>query len=642
MHTGASTRARAARLVVLFFGVAVALLGPSHAGAEIAADGPVPVGKSDPRFGKDDAPVTLVLFSDLQCPFCKRLWPTIGELAGQYGPGKLRVVFKHNPLPFHPDARPAAEAAAAVHAVHGAEAFRRFVDKAHELLVPRGQHTTDDALRESGLGDGRVRAELASGKAAAKVDADVELAKALGLRGTPASLVNGVLVSGAQAKEKFVEVIDRELAEAEALRRSGTPAARVWRERTKSNWAEEEKRRAQAPAASPSRPAEDPKAVWKVPVGRSPQRGPTSAPVTLVVFSEFQCPFCSRLVPTLEQLRQHYGDKLRIVFKHNPLPFHTRAEPAAELALEALARRGEAGFWKAHDLLFERQRSLEDADLAQIAAEIGLEPNAAMKAVRDRKHRATIESDQDLADEVQAAGTPHSFVNGRRLAGAHPFEKFREIVDEEIAHAREVRARGIRPERVYEEIIKDGRGAPAPEKTTAPLRAPGVDNPTRGPAGAKVTIHVFTDFECPFCARARDRLDEVDAEFPGKVRWVFHHNPLPFHTNAMAAHRAAAEAQRQKGAAGFWKMHDLLFANQRALDRASLEGYARELGLDLASFRAALDDGRHDKAIEADLEVGKNAGVTGTPAFFINGYVLTGAQPLPRFRKIIRLALGAK
>ena len=84
-------------------------------------------------------------------------------------------------------------------------------------------------------------------------------------------------------------------------------------------------------------------------------RGKATAPVTIVEFADFQCPFCGRVEPTLSRSLAHYGDKVRLVWKHNPLPFHPRAEPAAELAIEARAQKGDKGFWAAHDLLFRKE-----------------------------------------------------------------------------------------------------------------------------------------------------------------------------------------------------------------------------------------------------------------------------------------------
>src|SRR2546428_9709687 len=121
-------------------------------------------------------------------------------------------------------------------------------------------------------------------------------------------------------------------------------------------------------APRPSNPPAAPPAVQRrVPVGGSPQLGPDDALVTLVVFSDFQCPFCARIEPTLAQLRDRYGADLRIVWKHNPLDFHTNAMPAAEATAEAFAQGGNPTFWALHDRLFANAPNLDRADIERAA-----------------------------------------------------------------------------------------------------------------------------------------------------------------------------------------------------------------------------------------------------------------------------------
>jgi protein-disulfide isomerase len=118
--------------------------------------------------------------------------------------------------------------------------------------------------------------------------------------------------------------------------------------------------------------------------------------------------------------------------------------------------------------------------------------------------------------------------------------------------------------------------------------------------------------------------------------------PLPFHKNAALAAEAAHEVYLQKGDKAFWDFHDKLFENQKSPDgltRPGLEKYGAELGVDMAKFKAALDSRKHEKRVEADKEAANKAGISGTPAFVINGYYLSGAQPFPAFKKLIDRAL---
>jgi protein-disulfide isomerase len=137
-----------------------------------------------------------------------------------------------------------------------------------------------------------------------------------------------------------------------------------------------------------------------------------------------------------------------------------------------------------------------------------------------------------------------------------------------------------------------------------------------GPADAKVTVVEFSDFQCPYCTRAAAVANQIKEKYPDRVRFVFRQFPLSFHKEAHLAAQAALAA----GAQGkFWEYHDLLFENQKALDRASLEKYGEQLGLDMAEFKKALDDGTYKDEVDADIELGNKVAVSGTPTMFING-----------------------
>ncbi len=144
-----------------------------------------------------------------------------------------------------------------------------------------------------------------------------------------------------------------------------------------------------------------------------------------------------------------------------------------------------------------------------------------------------------------------------------------------------------------------------------------------------MTIVQYSDFQCPFCSRVEPTMDKILEEYKGKVRVVWRDLPLPFHNNAMPAAIAARAAGEQ---GKFWEMHKKLFENQSALDRPALEKYASELGLNMGKFKAALDGNKWKEDIEADAAGGGKIGARGTPAFFINGKFLSGAQPFEAFK----------
>jgi protein-disulfide isomerase len=590
--------------------------------------GPIPVTQADPVRGDRNAPVTIVEFAEFQCPFCQRASATMDQIQREYGPTKVRIVWKHFPLSFHRHARRAAEIGAALHERGGDDWFFRY----HDLVFASRGDIDDEALlaaaSRAGAAQGEVDRVLRRGTASAKVDADLELAQTLGVTGVPAFYINGTFIGGAQPIEKFRAVVDAELARASALRAQGTPPAKLYATLTTKGFVPP---KPEAPAA----PVED-RTSYRVPVDGSPVRGKATALVTIVEFADYQCPFCYRVEPTLRDLRARYGDQIRIVWKDQPLPFHKRAPHAAELAREARAQRGDGAFWTVHDALLAQKGALEDDDLSGVAKTAGIDVRAAMRAVERGKHEEGIENDTDLADDVGASGTPTFFVNGRKLVGAKPIESFVALIDEQLVAARALVARGVAPAKVYDTLQQDASGG-MPEKVVVP--APTRANPSRGPANAKIVVQMWSDFECPFCKRVEPTIKDLEAAFPGQIRVVWRNLPLPFHKHASIAAEAAMEAYAQKGSSGFWRMHDLIMKGG-SIDRAALEQDASTLGLDMSRFRAALDQGTHRAQIEADMKIAEQAGIHGTPGFTINGYKVSGAESLAKFKKVVRLALA--
>ncbi len=170
------------------------------------------------------------------------------------------------------------------------------------------------------------------------------------------------------------------------------------------------------------------------------------------------------------------------------------------------------------------------------------------------------------------------------------------------------------------------------------------DDAIKGNQDAKVTIIEFSDFQCPFCGRHfQQTLPEITEKYieTEKVRYIFRDFPLGFHENAQKAAEAAECARFVAGNdETYWKIHDKLFENQDALDIESLKQYAKELGLNTEKFNDCLDSGQMENEVKNDLEEGQNYGVKGTPAFFINGRFVSGAQPFSVFEEIIEEELA--
>ena len=278
--------------------------------------------------------------------YCSRVEPTLQQVKDTYGPDKVRLVWKNNPLPFHQNAKPAAEAAQGAFALGGNDAFWKWHDTAFKNQQSLGTDSYVKWAQDAGVKDtAAYKAGLDSHKWADKVDKDLNDGKAAGVQGTPAFFVNGVFINGAQPFDNYKKTIDQELQKAQAKIAAGTPKSRIYAEMTKEN-------KKNAPAAAKNDEEQRRKTRRRcssVPVDNSPVLGSPNALVTIVEFSDFQCPFCSRVEPTLKAIRDKYGDKVRIVWKNEPLPFHNRAEPCAEAAMEVRAEKGDKGFWAMHD-----------------------------------------------------------------------------------------------------------------------------------------------------------------------------------------------------------------------------------------------------------------------------------------------------
>ncbi|HEU4534831.1 MAG TPA: thioredoxin domain-containing protein, partial [Polyangiaceae bacterium] len=349
-----------------------------------------------------------------------------------------------------------------------------------------------------------------------------------------------------------------------------------------------------------------------------------------------------------------FGDRLRVVARQRPLPFHAKARPAA---LAALAAAEQGKYWPMHERLFAGQESLDAEGLERAAREAGLDVRRWRAAMDSKATLEALERDAALAGALAVRG----------------------ILNEELARADAMLKAGTRPADLYAALVAAAPAPPAPEgeggdcgggegKDCGGGGCPGAHHggdkgadkadggechgaeaapggpdapveevklgeaPARGPADAPVTLVVFSDFQCPFCARAENTVAELEKQYAGKLRILYKSRPLPMHKEARLAARAALAADEQ---GKFWPYHDALLANQRDLERPALERIAREIGLRADRFAAALDSDRTEKRLAADLAEAERLRVAGTPTFFINGRRLVGAQPVEAFRAVI-------
>jgi protein-disulfide isomerase len=382
-----------------------------------AAVAPAKAGESDgiERFrvplegtgkGPATAKVNIVAFSDFQCPFCSRVVPTLEKIEKEY-PNDVRVFFRHNPLPFHPKAPLAAEAAVA------ADQQGKFWQM-HDKMFANQQNIERADLEkyagEIGLDMTKFKQALDSGSGKGRVQQDVALATQIGVQGTPNFYLNGRNIQGAQPYEEFKKVIDEEIKNADKKLKSGTPIGQLY-----ASFMAGAKTGPSAPAANAPNPnAPKPPAagaeVYKVAVADAATKGGKQPKVTIIEFSDFQCPFCSRVNGTLDQLLKDYGNDISISFRNNPLPFHNNAMPAALVAEEA---RAEGKFWPMHDKLFASQQNLDRPTLEKLAGEVGLNMGKVKAALDQEKGKERIKKDMDDAANFGARGTPNFFINGR-------------------------------------------------------------------------------------------------------------------------------------------------------------------------------------------------------------------------------------
>lgn len=371
-------------------------------------------------------------------------------------------------------------------------------------------------------------------------------------------------------------------------------------------------------------PGFDPDAIYAVALDDAPRRGPADAPVTIVEFSDFACGYCNRAQAVVAHLERQYPGQLRWVYR--PLPLDEDTGTLASEAALAAARQGR--FWPMHDRLFAVHGQVDRATVELFAVELGLDLARFKDELDSGRAREAVLAELAIGRRLGIAGTPAFFINGRAIAGAMPLSTFLRVVGEELARAREFGGDGDR----YPQLTAGGR-ASADSAAVAPAAAElsstasyriglGLPGHQRGPADAAVTIVMWSDFLCPYCADQAPVLDRVAAAHPGDVRLVYRHLPLPMHAGADLAAEAAVEAGRQ---GKFWPFHDQLFAASRGgLSRAVLLERGKLAGLDVGALAAALDDHRHRDAVLADAAAALSLGANATPTLFINGQAMPG------------------
>jgi len=366
--------------------------------------------------GNANALVTIVMFTDYQCPYCAKADKTILTLRAELG-DDVRVALAMRPLPMHDRATPAARAVLAAAEQGKGEALhaRLFADPS--ALDEAGLTASARAL---GLDLKAFDAARNGPATAAALEKMEKLASSLGANGTPTFFVNGRRLVGARSYEQFRALVEEERTHAKELLARGVARAQLYS--TMMAAAPLHELHAQA--------AEGDDAVQEVPIDGSPARGEARAPVTIALFSDFECPYCVRAEATLRTLEAAYPGKVKVAFKHRPLPMHDHARLAAKASLAA---EQQGKFWEYHDVLVAHRDALDRASLEGYAVTVGLDAHRFARDLDDARLEARVSADEAQASKLKVEGTPTAFVNGRRITGAQPLAVYRAAVERALA-----------------------------------------------------------------------------------------------------------------------------------------------------------------------------------------------------------------
>ncbi|MCA9896602.1 MAG: thioredoxin domain-containing protein [Ardenticatenaceae bacterium] len=594
---------------------------------ELDADG-IEVGFTEdgrPYRGNPNASVVMEEFSDYQCPFCGRFvaetFPSIND--NQIANGQVLLIFYDFPLNIHPQAEIAANAARCA-GEQGALAYWEM----HDLLFTNinqwgnNQATTYFASygEQIGLEMEPFTSCLDENKYIEDVRADYQIGLSRGVSSTPSFFINEQPLIGAQPLATFNEAI--------ALISSGESIV------------EEPGTQELPPEYAVPTPAaiavEAENVAWSA--------GNPDAPVQIVEFTDYQCPFCQQYaVETFPTVFAEMIESGRVFYAIKDLPLDN-LHPEAIVAATAVRCAGEQEAYKEmHDAVFANQSlwagNGETAAInafADLAKEIGIDSDALVSCIALGEQREQVLANQQESFALGVNSTPTFYMNGYPLRGAQPIEVFEGVA--ELIETGQLEARlELQMQQAYAQAQAQATQQAQPAPPSGPVDVPIEGAYAIGDPNAPVTIVEYTDYECPFCSRhyaqtfLQLKEDYIDA---GLVYYVFKDFPLTqIHPDAVLAANAARCAGEQEA---YPAMHGALFANQDAWSgnpqiEEIFNGYAAELGLDEAQFADCLTNRTYEDAIFADLNEGIGFGINGTPAFFLNGYFLSGAQPYSTF-----------
>jgi protein-disulfide isomerase len=327
---------------------------------------------------------------------------------------------------------------------------------------------------------------------------------------------------------------------------------------------------------------------------------PAPARTTIVVYSDFQCPYCAQLAPSLRRLQNESIDGIdtTVEFRNFPLSIHPQAQLAHQAAMAA---RLQGRFWEMHDLLFSQQDHAQRADVIAYAKRLGLDVARFERDLDSEAVKQLIAADVAEGNQIGVSGTPTYTINGRLYSGTRSFAELKDLVAGDTRRTRAVADIG-------ENLM------------------------SRGPSDAAVTLEVFMDLQSPVSTPALDVVNQLLERYPDAVRLQFRNFPLAFHPQARLAHEAAMTAARD---GRFWEFALFALRHQGSLREQDLIAYAGQLGLDPGTFADSIRRHRDAARVDADLEAGATRGIHGSPVIFINGARIDGVPTLQKLSEYV-------
>jgi protein-disulfide isomerase len=342
-------------------------------------------------------------------------------------------------------------------------------------------------------------------------------------------------------------------------------------------------------------------------VGTPAAPAPPPARVEIVLYSDFQCPFCAQFAQAYRELQTKGVDGVQttVEFINFPLSIH----PAAQLAHQAAAAaKAQGKFWEMHDLLFANQHRAQRADLLDYAKKLDLDIVRFEKDLDSDSTKQIIAADLAKGAKVGVEGTPTYTINGKPYSGTRPFAQLEQLIGGEQRLARALAE-------ITDRVL------------------------SKGPADAPVTLEVFVDLQSPVSPPAIAVVNQLMQRYPAAVRLQFRNFPLSFHPQGVLAHEAAMTAARE---GRFWEFATYVLDHQDALREQDLIALAGRLGLDAAAFAATIRDHRYAPRVEADVRAGFDKGIRGSPAILVNGRRIDGVPSLQMLTEYVDAALASQ